>query len=402
MRNKGLLFGLAILLWGVSMAIGQDYCTPCEPLCDPCTPLCSPCDPCGTFSSPFTFNGWIDAGVYTNSHGFNNNGPMFTGSKRRTDFILNQLYLSFEKEMNTRCGFDWGARADLVYGAHAGSMQTYDGTFDAGWGANKHGYQMSAYKVYGTLGYKDLSVKIGKFGTPIGWEASASKDNFFYSHSYCYWIEPATHMGVLADYNLSDRLTVSAGWTTGEDASFANPNGGKAILTGFTYSLADNATIYYWINGGEQKYTGPEGGIDAWNDYFVQSVCFEWMPTKRFTYVLQYNLRNDNVRGRASTSAYGVNNHFLYKLNDQWSVGTRFEWLRDNGAWVHSDPADYYQITLGLNWNPYKNVSVRPEVRYDWGKGAAPFGPSDVFGGYPITDKHSEQVSAGCGVVVSF
>ena len=396
MSNIRFFVGLTILLFGTSVAAAQSDCNPCEPVCSPCEPLCSSG---GLFQVPFTFDGWVDMGFYTNAHGFNNNGPMYTSSKRRTDFIMNQLYLSFEKEMDTRRGFDWGARTDFVYGAHTGSMQTFgDETFDYGWGANEHGYQMSAYKVYGTLGYKDLSVKVGKFGTPVGWEASASKDNFFYSHSYCYWIEPATHMGVLADYAMTDRLTVSAGWVTGEDCSFANPHGNKAVLTGFEYALADNATIYYWFHGGEQR----ADRMNPWSDYFVQSLCLEWTPTKRFTYVFQYNLRNDNLRGGARTSAYGINNHFLYKLNDQWSVGTRFEWLRDNGAWVHADPADYYQITLGLNWNPYTNVSIRPEVRYDWSDGSKPFGPSDVFGGYPTMDRHSYQVSGGCGVVVTF
>jgi hypothetical protein len=245
-----------------------------------------------------------------------------------------------------------------------------------------------------------LSVKIGKFGTPIGWEASASKDNFFYSHSYCYWIEPATHMGVLADYALTDRFTFSAGWVTGEDSSFANPDGNRAILTGFEYALSDDATVYYWINAGRAYHEAV--------DYFVQSLCLEWNLTKRFTYVFQYNLRNDNVRGGgAHTSSYGINNHFLYKLNDQWGVGTRFEWLQNNGGYfadANDNPflGDFYQVTLGLNWNPYENVSIRPEVRYDWCNGSTPFGPSADFGGYPIAGGRSYQVSGGCGVVVSF
>ena len=332
---------------------------------------------------------------------------MYTGSKRRTDFVMNQLYLSAEKTMNTRCGFDWGARADFVYGAHAGSMQTYDGSLDADWGLNKHGYAMSAYKLYGTLGYKDLSVKVGKFGTPIGWEGSASKDNFFYSHSYCYWIEPATHMGILADYKLTDRLTVSAGWTTGEDSSFDNPYGKSALLTGFEYSLSDDATVYYWINAGKTRGDFSE----PWTDYFMQSICFEWALTDRFTYVNQYNLRNDNYKAKNRESAYGINNHFLYKLNDQWSVGTRFEWLRNNSGLFADgdDPAipfigDFYQVTLGLNWNPWENVSIRPEVRYDWCRGGiTPFGPSNEFGGLPANKgTRSDQVSGGCGMVITF
>ena len=401
MRHVHLSMGLAILLWGTTATLGHDFFGFAQ--CDPCGPMSPPCDPCGGKTglfTPWTFGGWIDVGVYTNSHGFNNNGPVSTDSRRRTDVVMNQLYLSAEKEMDTRRGFDWGACADFVYGAHAGSMQTYDGSFDANWGLNRHGYAMSAYKLYGTLGYRDLSVKVGKFVTTIGWEASASKDSFFYSHSYCYWIEPATHMGALATYDLTNRLSLNAGWVTGMDSSFANPYGNQGVLTGFEYALTDNATVHYWLS------TGRQFDYDA-QDYFIQSICLEWAVTNRFTYVLQYNLRNDNYDAGNRESAYGINNHFLYKLNDRWGVGTRFEWLRNNSGLFTNDNGvhllgDFYQVTLGLNWNPKKNVSIRPEVRYDWCKKVTPFGNSTSFGGFPTTGTRSHQVSGGCGVVVSF
>jgi len=386
MRKARLFIGLAVLLWGTSTAIGQDRFGFTN--CDPCEPLSHPCSGGTGFFSPVTFSGWIETGIYGNSHEHRENGPMHTASRRRTDLTLSQLFLTAEKEMDTRRGFDWGAKTDFVYGSHASSMQTKDGRFDDGWGKNKHGYAVSVYRVYGTLGYKDLSVKIGKFSTPIGWEASASKGNFFYSHSYCYWIEPSTHMGALATYNMTNRLTLNAGWTTGMNSSFSNPNGNSAVLSGFAYSLADNATVHYWMNVGKQY-----AGVNApRNDYFVQSLCFEWVLTKRFTYMLQYNLCNDNVDGVGRFSSYGINNHFLYKLNDRWGVGTRFEWLRDNGGYVVDNAGDYYQVTLGLNWNPRQNVGVRPEIRYDRCKGTTPFAGTT----------RSDQVSGGCGVVISF
>jgi outer membrane receptor for ferrienterochelin and colicin len=205
-------------------------------------------------------------------------------------------------------------------------------------------------------------------------------------------------MGVLGTYDATKNLSISAGWTTGEDSSYANPNNNKAVLTGFTYSLSDDATVYYWLNAGKAYHDAV--------DYFIQSVCFEWDLTKRFTYVLQYNLRNDSSE-EGNASAYGVNNHFLYKLNDQWGVGTRFEWLRNNGGYfanAEGEPfmGDFYQVTLGLNWNPRSNVSIRPEIRYDWCDGAKPFGPSDTFGGYSSAGERSYQFSGGCGVVVTF
>ena len=381
MKKAPFFVGLVLLLWGTSVVFAQSDCMPCGPLCSSD----------GVFGSPFSFGGWIETGIYTNGNGGGDNGPMHAEGRRRTDFMMSQLYFFGEKELDTKRGFGWGGRADLVYGVDKDLMQTYgDETFDFDWGTNRHGYGMSAYQLYGTLGYKDLSVMIGKFITPVGWESPAAKENFFYSHSYCYWIEPSTHTGVLATYDMTDRLSVNAGWTTGMDSSFSNPNSNKAVLAGLTYSLTKNATVHYWINKGKQRF---DLDADTRTDYFVQSVCLEWIPSDRFTYVLQYNLRNDNEAGGGRTSAYGINNHFLYTLSDRWGVGTRFEWLRDNGGYIVDDAGDYYQVTFGFNWNPYENVSIRPEVRYDWCNGGTPFGKDET---------HKDQVTGGFGVVVSF
>jgi len=330
---------------------------------------------------------------------------MHAASHGRTDFQMNQFYLFAEREMNTRRGFDWGGRVDLVYGTDVDVMQNFgDKSFDYNWGTNKHGYGMAAYQLYGTLGYRNLSVKVGKFIGYVGWEEVASKNNIFYSHSYCYMIEPATHSGVLATYELSDRFSFSAGWTAGEDASFHNRFNDNAVLTGFNFSLSDRATVYYWINAGRQNNGEFRGDfrfgedIFSHNDYFVQSVCLEWALTNRFTHVLQYNLRNDNLAyagGKLRSSAYGINNHFLYKLTDRLTAGTRVEWLRDNGGYfdfVNGTSADYWQVTLGLRWDVTDHLSFRPEVRYDWCKGATPF----------AGETRSYQFSGGGGMVISF
>jgi hypothetical protein len=386
MSKVHLFLGLTLLLWGTAAIAGQDNCQVAP--CDPNQIDLNPCDPCGTLETPFTFGGWVEAGVYVNGNGSGDNGPMHIPSNQRTDFLMNQLYLYGEKTMDASRGFDWGGRVDLVYGVDGPGMQNLDGTFDSEWGNNRHGYGMAAYQVYGTLGYKDLSVKIGKFITPVGWEGAASKDNFFYSHSHCYWIEPATHTGVLASYNMTDRLTVNGGWTAGENNGFDNPDNHSAVLAGFTYQLADNASIIYWFNGGR----APIDEDDI--NYYVQSLCFQWDMTDRFTYVFQWNLRNQETEGVVSTYDYGINNHFLYKLNDRWSAGVRFDWLRDGGwAAFNDDLSDYYGVTLGLNWAPFENVSIRPEVRYDWCRGGA----IPYAGG-----TKREQVTGGVGFVVSF
>ena len=372
----------------------------------------------GKCSPLFKFDGWIESGVYANSHGstrhtdssgshFGGNGPMHVYGNQRTDFTLQQIYLYGEKEMDTTCGFDWGFRTDMIYGADGVGAQCYgDRSFDYDWATNDDGYGLAMYQLYASVGYKKLSVRGGKFITPVGWEAVASKNNFFYSHSYCYWLEPSTHVGALADYAVNDKLTLTGGWTAGCENGFENRFNDTGFILGFTYHVTDKTSIHYYVADGKTKNGTWSDG--TWRlqsstldrqDYFVQSLCFEWRPTDRFTYMFQYNLRNDTeiatgIGTQSHLSSYGINNHLIYRLTDNLGVGVRAEWLRDNGGYVTDSGTDYLGLTLGFNWNPSRHWSIRPEIRYD---------QSCTSSVKPFNDgRDTAQISGGLGILYMF
>jgi hypothetical protein len=71
------------------------------------------------------------------------------------------------------------------------------------------------------------------------------------------------------------------------------------------------------------------------------------------------------------------------QLNDRWSFGSRFEWMRDDdgsriagiGALMDSNKGwfappgfagNFYDLTFGLNYRPNGNFLLRPEIRWDW------------------------------------
>ena len=78
----------------------------------------------------------------------------------------------------------------------------------------------------------------------------------------------------------------------------------------------------------------------------------------------------------ATPSWYGIDQYLSYKVNNCWKVGGRLEWFRDEeGTRVGLNrttnpnnppfPGDFYSITLGLNYSPTCNLTLRPEIRYD-------------------------------------
>jgi hypothetical protein len=294
-------FVAALSLYGFTYA---EQCNPCD--------AAQPCDAvCETTKSPFDFGGWVQTGVYTNSHGFRNglwsNGPGHSLTQRN-DVNLNQLYLYAEKTLNTKHGFDIGWRAEALYGSDSWIVSDFgDGKFDAKSQTERnsgigYGYGFSMPQLYATVGYKDLTVKLGKFYTLVGWEAVAADQEFFYSHTFGYWAEPSTHTGAIADYKVSDRLTVSAGWTTGLSNSIENKYNDTGVLTGFTFALTDKANILYYTTFGKTK--NPEdarglGGDVNRQNYYISSLVFQWLPTDRWQFVTQWDLNNYTTVGDA-------------------------------------------------------------------------------------------------------
>lgn len=86
-------------------------------------------------------------------------------------------------------------------------------------------------------------------------------------------------------------------------------------------------------------------------------------------------------------------------------AGLRFEWFRDEaGTRVGVSPdrgnpnlapfaGSFYSLTGGINYYPHPNLTIRPEVRYDWLVGSRS----------PYNDgNNSNQVLAAINAYVQF
>jgi hypothetical protein len=136
---------------------------------------------------------------------------------------------------------------------------------------------------------------------------------------------------------------------------------------------------------------GEEDGATGNADHTrtMYSVVLSYQITDSLQYVFQHdNGWNDyDTAGRMKEEWYGINQYLIYTMNDCWSLGARLEWFRDDdGSRLQSNQlraggfnnllgtgfnsaafaGDYYNLTLGLNWSPSSNLTVRPEMRWDW------------------------------------
>jgi hypothetical protein len=262
-------------------------------------------------------------------------------------------------------GFDVGGRIDTVYGTDAQKTQAFGnpgagvrgfGTFDASLDHGEYGWAIP--QAYGEIGYGDLSVKIGHFFTLQGYEVIPVTGNFFRSHSYTMFnSEPFTHTGALANYVVSDNLSVMAGWVLGWDTGFDQLNSGNALHSGFAYNVSDDITFTYMSTYG--NFGWRDGGDD--NSYAHSCVLVASL-TDNLQYIAQSDLLDTSNPGVSEFDTVGLNQYLLYSLNDVIGIGGRMEWWKADGV-------SFYEATSGLNIKLLSNLNIRPEYRQDWAPG---------------------------------
>ncbi len=368
----------------------------CDSACGSC--LSVPWFPCCCHGEPWTlqglltgdsacynYGGWLSVGAYGNAHGAASNGPV--GMRNiGNEFTVNQLWGYFERTTNTNgYGWDWGFRTDVVFGVDGQDTQAFGSLPDAWdnpWDTSAQ-YGTALPQVYAEVAINDLKVKMGHFYTIMGYETVPATGNFFTSHAYTmYFGEPFTHTGALAEYSLFENVTVWGGWVQGWDTAFDNPLDSSDFLGGVRVPLTDAATLAWTVDIGHD-------GVNGY-DYYLQSIVADFSLTERLNYVLQSDW--GSATNGISAQWYGVNNYLFYTINDCWKLGGRFEWFRDDDGFRGLAAGEYWELTGGVNWKPTANLIVRPELRYDWANGAAPFdgGTAD------------DQLSGGFDLIVTF
>ncbi|MCL4190536.1 MAG: outer membrane beta-barrel protein [Thermoguttaceae bacterium] len=368
----------------------------CQP-CEPCGPRCPGEDPWRLIRcKPAGFNiyGWINGGIMMNPDDplSDFNGPVTFADM--DDFQMNQLYLVAEKTIDTGgcpC-WDIGGRIDVMYGTDSRFNKAagweFSPDFTDDWNDPNHDYQISVPQAYGEIGYGDISLKLGKFYTPAGYEVVPAIGNFFYTHAYMQtYAEPFHHFGGMASWTASDNWTVLGGLVNGWDA-VDRVDDDISYLSGVTYTADDDAfTVALVYLVGEDP-----NALGVNTDRSLYTVVVTIPLSEKWEYVFQHDHGwQKNVFGGQANNVddvewYGFSNYLYYAINNCWRAGARLEYFRDDdGVRVvgidDDNPYDggsagnFWDLTLGLVWTPTANFTMRPEVRWDWydGEGTLPF-----------------------------
>jgi hypothetical protein len=332
------------------------------------------------------------------------NGPL-TWSDRANDYQLNELYGYLARTADTKgCGFDWGLRVDALYGTNY--RWTTSAGFETHWG-NGTFYGLAMPQAYVEAAYNNLSVKIGRFFSPVGYYVIGTANNFFNVLPYTFqYGEPFTHTGAYATYQYSDAVVLGGGVTHGWDSSdnIGNPHAGGLVTA--TYTIDEERSFaYVGVFGPEPNFTGVNpsslNGI-GYTSRYLQTLVYTRKLGDDALMALQsdFGTQQDAIAVGDAARWYGINAYLYWNLTCQCQWGVNLEWFRDQGGFrvggslpslgspnargLSPDRIAYdgsfYRITFGPKYYFTPNVFGRAAFAADWfdGKennaaGLAPF-----------------------------
>jgi hypothetical protein len=373
--------------------------------------------------SGLKIGGWINAGAtYNPSNPANGYNGSVTFADRANRFQLNQFNLFIQRTVVTEGkAFDIGGRFDFMFGTDAIYTQAFgipSSDVNSGQTMNRGNWDLnlccSSTRTYGIAlpqAYVEayipvgngLNLKAGHFYSPTGYETVPAPDNFFYTHAYTFNNgEPFTHVGLVGNYAVNKNWSLMGGAITGSatggwDGTFDKQLGNWGGLGGITWT-SDDMRSSINVTG-----TYSETSTRSNKPWGMYNVVLQHRITPKTHLVLHH------VHGYAggvllngspkNAEWYSINTHLYYDLLNDLSIGIRGEWFRDrDGFRVFSPfrvlaatdstgssfagnfaptaaPADYYEVTLGMNWKPARRLkidwkpmqklNIRPNIRYD-------------------------------------
>ncbi len=356
--------------------------------------------------------GWVNGGFMANADSPTSgyNGPYNT-IDRSNEGNLNQLYLLAERDL-PECGWGVGGRADLMYGQDfflaqsKGLELNQDGSTD--WNTGSYGIALP--QAYASIGNQNLSALVGHFDSLMGYETIAAEDNFFYSKSYHYqFARPNGHWGGLVNWSPYCGLSLQAGLQMGWNALDAEQDE-VGFIGKVRYDHCSGIwTSFAMITGDEFNNEAQDAAV---TDDFTARTNFSWLVGVpvccQLDYVAHafYGVQDDIAAAGGEANWYGIDHYLYYTVNDCWKVGARVEWFNDadgtrvglnraNNATVPPLAGDFYSATVGINWSPNANITIRPEARYDW--------QQDNAAALAYDDRNSdEQFTYGIDAIIKF
>jgi len=283
----------------------------------------------------FSLSGSVDGYYQTNLSASDNQAQSFgTSFADELGFALGMANAIIEYE-----GEKVGAVIDLTFGPRG----------EAATG----GYNLNQLYVYWGVS-ENTTLTMGRFNTYLGYEVISPIGNFNYSTSYLFSNGPFSHVGLKADFALSEDVSLMLAFMNVTDV---NNNLTGAYSAGAQLGFKGQYLNLYYDNGEalgfEVDYTG---GFDLTDSFFLGI--------------------NAAYADNEGDGFYGAAIYPQLATSDTFSIGLRGEYFGQFMDGVDDDNTVFATTLTGSI--SIENLTIKPELRLDtWGNGLEPYADSN-------------------------
>lgn len=335
--------------------------------------------------------GWVEP-TLNFSTSANSNSPEANDAYSNR-FEMNQLVVYVERLPNSvqRDHVDVGYHLTALYGTD------YRYTTNKGYFSSQlidHGHQygfdpvLEYVDVYIPQVAKGMNIRAGRYISIPGIEAQLTPNNYMFSHSLLYAIDPFTDTGVLATVQLTDQWLVQAGITGSHDVALWTKDAQPSATACVSYTTASvNDNIYLCANGlnnGKYAYNNLQQYDGTWYHRFSKTwhmateayVMYERdVPRVGGPIAPEPNANGALCRPGQSTCfapEYAVVNYVNKQLSAHDFMSFRSDFLNDKKGQRTGINTKYTENTLMLSHWVGSTIQIRPEIRFDhaWDRNA--------------------------------
>jgi hypothetical protein len=245
--------------------------------------------------------GWLNGGfdVSTSNKGDGANSPAaYYLNPNRIIPDQEVLYIERLPETVQTDHVDWGFRIAQIWGQDY-RYTTSKGIFSQQLLARNHEYGYDPVMFYFDLYIphvaKSMNIRMGRYISLPDIEAQLAPNNYTYSHSLLYTIDPFTQTGIVATIKLSDHWLIQGGFSGGND------------VAPWTTDAKPTATVcadYTWHKGGDALYTCANSvndgkyaynNVQAYYETWYHKINATWHTDSETWYMYERDVPNIGV-----------------------------------------------------------------------------------------------------------
>jgi hypothetical protein len=328
--------------------------------------------------------GWVEGSLNLSTSHDSNYPSAYDIFANRFEFDQAVLYVERLPDTVQTDHVDWGFHLSGLFGT------SYRFTTNLGYFS---GQLLDDHREYGfdpVLEYVDLyipqvaeglNIRVGRFISIPGIEAQLAPNNYVYTHSLLYTVDPFTDTGIIGTVRLNDRWLVQLGLTASHDVAPWSRDAKPSATACISYTFNQgNDNVYPCVNGinnGRYGYNNLQMFDNTWYHKFNAS----WHMATEAWYMYQRGVPSisgpvapeKGTNGafcpageiRCLAPEWAIVNYVEKQLSARNYVSIRSDFLDDMKGQRTGFKTRYTEATLMWGHWVGSTILLRPEIRLD-------------------------------------